>query len=85
MSDSVKKYHENDKPEYGKTWPESKSCVIENKRSFVWVLDHTNGTVHLYNIRQDADGEACETLIELMGHKVSNCQWMMTERDKIYN
>ena len=49
------------------------------------MLDHTDGTVHLYNIRQDADGEACETLIELMGHKVSNCQWMMTERDKIYN
>ena len=80
MSDSVKKYYEG---------------IVENnkkinnanisKRSFVWVLDHTDGTVHLYNIRQDADGEACETLIELMGHKVSNCQWMMTERDKIYN
>tara|TARA_R100000656_G_scaffold64927_1_gene49632 strand:+ start:219 stop:443 length:225 start_codon:yes stop_codon:yes gene_type:complete len=74
MSDSVKKYHENER-----------HVTTINKRSFVWVLDHTDGTVHLYNIRQDADGEACETLIELMGHKVSNCQWMMTERDKIYN
>ena len=74
MSDSVKKYHENER-----------HVTNINKRSFVWVLDHTDGTVHLYNIRQDADGEACETLIELMGHEVSNCQWMMTERDKIYN
>ena len=74
MSDSVKKYHENER-----------HVTTINKRSFVWVLDHTNGTVHLYNIRQDADGEACETLIELMGHSVNNCQWMMTERDKIYN
>ena len=80
MSDSVKKYYEG---------------IVENnkkinnanisKRSFVWVLDHNSGTVHLYNIRQDADGEACETLVELMGHEVDNCQWMMTERDKIYN
>ena len=80
MSDSVKKYYEG---------------IVENnkkinnanisKRSFVWVLDHNSGTVHLYNITQEADGEACETLIELMGHNVNNCQWMMTERDKIYD
>jgi len=81
MSDSVKKYHENI-VENNKIINNAKNI---EKRSFVWVLDHTYGTVHLYNIRQDADGEACETLIELMGHKVSNCQWMMTERDKIYN
>ena len=79
MSDSVKKYHE-DREEIPKHLYD-----MSNKRSFVWVLDHTNGTVHLYNIRQDADGEACETLIELMGHSANNCQWMMTERDKIYN
>ena len=81
MSDSVKKYHELQENE--------KACRNHgtkiNKRSFVWVLDHSYGTVHLYNIRQDADGEACEQLIELMGHNVNNCQWMLTERDKIYD
>jgi len=81
MSDSVKKYHENI-VENNKKINNAKNI---EKRSFVWVLDHTYGTVHLYNIRQDADGEACETLIELMGHSANNCQWMMTERDKIYN
>jgi hypothetical protein len=81
MSDSVKKYHENI-VENNKIINNAKSI---EKRSFVWVLDHKYGTVHLYNIRQDADGEACETLVELMGHEVDNCQWMMTERDKIYN
>jgi len=81
MSDSVKKYHE-DIVENNKIINNAKNI---EKRSFVWVLDHTYGTVHLYNIRQDADGEACETLIELMGHSANNCQWMMTERDKIYN
>ena len=81
MSDSVKKYHESI-VENNKIINNAKNI---EKRSFVWVLDHTYGTVHLYNIRQDADGEACETLIELMGHSANNCQWMMTERDKIYN
>ena len=81
MSDSVKKYHESI-VENNKKINNAKNI---EKRSFVWVLDHTYGTVHLYNIRQDADGEACETLIELMGHSANNCQWMMTERDKIYN
>ena len=81
MSDSVKKWHEMREDEQA---TRSHAKNIE-KRSFVWVLDHNSGTVHLYNIRQDADGEACETLIELMGHKVEECQWMLTERDKIYN
>ena len=81
MSDSVKKWHEMREDEQA---TRSHAKNIE-KRSFVWVLDHEYGTVHLYNIRQDADGEACEQLIELMGHSVNNCQWMLTERDKIYN
>ena len=81
MSDSVKKWHEMREDEQA---TRSHAKNIE-KRSFVWVLDHEYGTVHLYNIRPDADGEACEQLIELMGHSVNNCQWMLTERDKIYN
>ena len=84
MSDSVKKYYE-DIVENNEKINNANNPELISKRSFVWVLDHNSGTVHLYNIRQDADGEACETLIELMGHRVSNCQWMMTERDKIYN
>ena len=81
MSDSVKAWHEmKDSEKAGRD-----HATKINKRHFVWVLDHNSGTVHLYNIRQDADGEACETLIELMGHKAEECQWMLTERDKIYN
>ena len=80
MSDSVKAWHEMKESEKAGR----NHATNINKRSFVWVLDHSYGTVHLYNIRPDADGEACEQLIELMGHNVNNCQWMMTERDKIY-
>ena len=81
MSDSVKAWHEMKESEKAGR----NHATNINKRSFVWVLDHSYGTVHLYNIRQDADGEACEQLIELMGHNVNNCQWMLTERDKIYD
>ena len=54
MSDSVKKWHEMKEDEQATRNHATKI----NKRSFVWVLDHEYGTVHLYNIRQDADGEA---------------------------
>ena len=81
MSDSVKAWHEMKDAEKGAVNHADKI----NKRNFVWVLDHNKGTVHLYNIRQDADSKDCEKLIELMGHNISNCQWMMSERDTIYD
>tara|TARA_R100000008_G_C3529611_1_gene138523 strand:+ start:411 stop:656 length:246 start_codon:yes stop_codon:yes gene_type:complete len=81
MSDSVKKWHEMKDDEKA-----SRNHALKiNKRSFVWVLDFTYGTVHLYNIRPDADHEMCESLMELMGHKVDDCQWMLTEKDTIYD
>jgi hypothetical protein len=81
MSDSVKKWHEMKEDQKASR----NHAKIISTRSFVWVLDHNYGTVHLYNITSDADGEACETLIELMGHNVDDCQWMLTENNKIYN
>ena len=81
MSDSVKKWHEMKEDEQG-----CRNHALQiNKRSFIWVLDHNYGTVHLYNIRNDADHEMCESLMELMGHRVDDCQWMLTEKDTIYD
>ena len=62
MSDSVKAWHEMKDAEKGAVNHANKI----NKRNFIWVLDHNKGTVHLYNIRQDADSKDCEKLIELM-------------------
>tara|TARA_R110002012_G_scaffold225672_5_gene397638 strand:+ start:714 stop:962 length:249 start_codon:yes stop_codon:yes gene_type:complete len=81
MSDSIKAWHEMEDSE--------KSAVNHanniSKRHFIWVLDHETGTVHLYNIkRSDLGVSDCEKLIELHGHKLKSCHWMITERDKIY-
>ena len=82
MSDSIKKWHEMKDDERGCRDHANKIGT----RHFVWVLDHEYGTVHLYNIkRADLDMEDYEKLIELHGHEVDNCQWMLTEKDKIYN
>jgi len=82
MSDSVKKWHEMKESEQA-----SRSHATKvNKRHFIWVLDHQYGTVHLYNVRScHLDMEDYEKLLELHGHKVDNCQWMLTEKDTIYN
>jgi len=82
MSDSVKAWHEmQDSEKAGRD-----HATKINKRHFIWVLDHEYGTVHLYNIKNpNLDMEDYEKLIELHGHKTSKCQWMITERDKIYN
>lgn len=47
---------------------------------FLWVLDHTDGTVHRYKWydKDIEDGNAEEFLIEC-GHSTSNCEWMVTE------
>tara|TARA_R100001463_G_scaffold62043_1_gene114941 strand:- start:61 stop:309 length:249 start_codon:yes stop_codon:yes gene_type:complete len=81
MSDSIKAWHEMEDSEKAGRNHANKIC----KRHFIWVLDHEYGTVHLYNIkRTDLDMEDYEKLIELHGHKVNKCQWMITERDQIY-
>ncbi len=82
MSDSVKKWHEMKESE--KAGRDHATKI--NKRHFMWVLDHEYGTVHLYNIKNpNLDLEDYEKMLELLGHKVDNCQWMLTEKEKIYN
>ena len=84
MSDSVKKYFE-DKSEHEKASITKAQNALHGQRWFVWVLDFELGSVHLYNIRHDADSEDAEKLIELHGHNITNCEWMLTQKNKIYN
>jgi len=82
MSDSIKKWHEMKEDEQATR----NHATQINKRHFIWVLDHEYGTTHLYNVRSaDLDMEDYEKLLELHGHQTDKCQWMITEKDKIYN
>jgi hypothetical protein len=80
MSDSVKAWHEMKESEKA-----GRDHATEiNTRHYIWVLDHSYGTVHRYNIKvKGLDMEDYETLISLHGHSVNNCQWMVTDKKEV--
>ncbi len=80
MSDSVKAWHEmKDSEKAGRD-----HATEINTRHYIWVLDHSYGTVHRYNIKvKGLDMEDYETLISLHGHSVNNCQWMVTDKQEV--
>ncbi len=81
MSDSVKKYHEMVEDGEIKV-----NYVARDNPLYVWVLDFTDGKVYRYDISVLAnegngwnpDSETCEAFLYGVGHKVNDCEWMVT-------
>ena len=80
MGDSVKAYHEmqeENKPT---------NYVARDHANYVWVLDFTDGNVYRYDISilgneengWNPDSESCEAFLYGAGHKVNDCEWMVT-------
>ena len=65
-----------------KEWPDS---------NYVWVLDFNDGYVYRYDISAlgneengwNPDSESCEAFLYGAGHKVNDCEWMVTHRKDI--
>ncbi len=55
---------------------------------YIWVLDFTDGKVYRYDINTEwgwtPDNESCEDFLIEQGHKIQNCEWMLTN-DGNYN
>ena len=85
MSDSVKAYHEMQE--------ETKKTINRDLPSakYVWVLDFNDGNVYRYDISilsneengWNPDSESCEAFLYGAGHKVSDCEWMVTSEKTI--
>ena len=81
MSDSVKKYHEM--IEDGEIKP--------NIAKYIWLLDFEDGKVYRYDIsvlckkenKWNPDSESCEAFLYGAGHKLQDCEWMVTSRSGI--
>tara|TARA_B100000424_G_scaffold271472_1_gene274308 strand:- start:3081 stop:3365 length:285 start_codon:yes stop_codon:yes gene_type:complete len=88
MSDTVKKYFE-DKEE---------TCNYSGLRStssyqakYIFLLDFTDGKVYRYDIsslcneenKWNPDSESCEAFLYGAGHKVNDCEWMVTSTKDI--
>ena len=84
MSDTVTKWHEMQ--------DENKEIIVADETAkYIFLLDFTDGKVYRYDIsllcrkenEWNPDTESCEKFLELVGHKVNNCEWMVTNEEFI--
>ena len=65
--------------------------VARDNGLYIYVLDFQDGEVYRYNISSmcnegngwNPDSEACEAFLYGVGHKVNDCEWMITTNDKV--
>ena len=79
MSDSVKAWHESQEQELARE-------AGQHIARFIFVLDFNDGKVYRYNISSlcnknnqwNPDSESCEAFLYGAGHKLNDCEWMVT-------
>jgi hypothetical protein len=85
MSDSVKKYFENFQDAIAHSGSTKSEC------KYIFLLDFTDGKVYRYDIsslcneqnKWNPDSESCEAFLYGAGHKVNDCEWMVTSTKDI--
>ena len=90
MSDTIKKWHEMQE--------EQQTCNYSGLRStssytakYIFLLDFNDGKVYRYDIsslcndenKWNPDSESCEAFLYGAGHKVNDCEWMVTSSKTI--
>ena len=86
MSDSVKAYHEMQE-ETNKLREELRKDISK----YIFLLDFNDGKVYRYDIsslcneenKWNPDSESCEAFLYGAGHKVNDCEWMVTSEKTI--
>ena len=89
MSDSVKKYFE-DNPPVGHFGSNAKEILTVK---YIFVLDYTDGKAYRYDIsvlctkenEWNPDAESCESFLYGAGHQIINCEWMVTNEKRLIN
>ena len=83
MSDSVKKYFD---------MIEDKEIITADETAkYIFLLDFIDGKVYRYDISGlcneenswNPDTESCEAFLYGAGHKVNDCEWMVTSEKTI--
>ncbi len=65
--------------------------VARDNAQYIYLLDFNDGEVYRYDISVlgnegngwNPDSEACEAFLYGAGHKVNDCEWMITTNDKV--
>ena len=65
--------------------------VARDNGLYIYVLDFQDGEIYRYDISSmcnegngwNPDSEACEAFLYGAGHKINDCEWMITTNDKV--
>ena len=92
MSDTITAWHEMEEERKLAENAEQYMKEIQISRAkFIFLLDFTDGKVYKYDIsslcnegnKWNPDSESCEAFLYGAGHKVSDCEWMVTSEANI--
>ena len=84
MSDTIKAWHEmQDK--------NKEIIVADESAKYIFLLDFTDGKVYRSDIsslctdenKWNPDSESCEAFLYGAGHKVNDCEWMVTSTKSV--
>ena len=86
MSDTITAWH--DMQDEKKTYT---NYVARDNGLYIFLLDFTDGKVYRYDISSlcnesnawNPDSESCEAFLYGAGHKVNDCEWMVTDTQNI--
>lgn len=87
MSDTITKWHEMQEEQQDKLRDELRKDISK----YIFLLDFTDGKVYRYDISAlcneknawNPDSESCESFLYGAGHKVNDCEWMVTNSKSI--
>ena len=71
--------------------PNMVNIVARDNGQYIFLLDFTDGKVYRYDIsslcneenKWNPDSESCEAFLYGAGHKVNDCEWMVTSTKDI--
>lgn len=96
MSDTITKWHEMEEEKKLIKNAEQFNQEIQDqyeifRAKYIFLLDFTDGKVYRYDISSlcnasnqwNPDSESCESFLYGAGHKVNDCEWMVTSEKNI--
>ncbi len=91
MSDSIKAWREMQEEKLVSLQADEAIAKALEKAKYIFLLDFNDGKVYRYDIsslcneenKWNPDTESCEAFLYGAGHKVNDCEWMVTKTNKI--
>ena len=86
MGDTIRAWHEMQEEKLVSLQADEAIARELERAKYIFLLDFTDGKVYRYDISSlcneknnwNPDSESCESFLYGAGHKVNNCEWMVT-------